>query len=140
MARGAIHGPASTFEGSQLILSIAAKTHAGTGVVRDACDIPCRSGAFLDDKPDVVDAEWYAMLASRPPRARPSGDAELKLVLVGNITGRFFVPRYQRGYRWGEQEVTQLLEGNVSRLRISVVAATNSLASPSRLKVELNRG
>ncbi len=30
--------------------------------------------------------------------------------LVGEIKGNFFIPDYQRGYRWGEKEVTQLLE------------------------------
>ena len=30
--------------------------------------------------------------------------------LVGEIMGLFFIPDYQRGYRWGEKEVTQLLE------------------------------
>ena len=35
--------------------------------------------------------------------------AVLELRLVGDITGRFRVPRYQRGYRWGEPEVTRLL-------------------------------
>lgn len=30
--------------------------------------------------------------------------------LVGNILGKFFVPGYQRGYRWGEDEVNRLLE------------------------------
>lgn len=37
---------------------------------------------------------------------------EIKLEprLVGDITGNFFVPGYQRGYRWGEDEVTRLLE------------------------------
>ncbi|NMM23848.1 MAG: DUF262 domain-containing protein [Phycicoccus sp.] len=30
--------------------------------------------------------------------------------LVGDISGKFFVPRYQRGYRWGEVEVHRLLE------------------------------
>ncbi|RYV51907.1 DUF262 domain-containing protein [Pengzhenrongella frigida] len=29
---------------------------------------------------------------------------------VGKISGKFFVPRYQRGYRWTEIEVTRLLE------------------------------
>lgn len=29
--------------------------------------------------------------------------------LVGDITGTFNVPSYQRGYRWGEEEVTRLL-------------------------------
>lgn len=30
--------------------------------------------------------------------------------LVGSITGKFYIPSYQRGYRWGEEEVTRLLE------------------------------
>ena len=30
--------------------------------------------------------------------------------LVGDIQGRFVVPSYQRGYRWGIEEVTRLLE------------------------------
>ena len=29
---------------------------------------------------------------------------------VGEIKGEFFVPSYQRGYRWGEDEVTRLLD------------------------------
>ncbi len=33
----------------------------------------------------------------------------LELRLVGRIEGHFFVPRYQRGYRWGKVEVRQLL-------------------------------
>lgn len=38
--------------------------------------------------------------------------AEIKLEtkFVGEITGSFFVPSYQRGYRWGEEEVVRLLE------------------------------
>lgn len=35
--------------------------------------------------------------------------AELRPELVGNISGKFFVPSYQRGYRWGRGEVTRLL-------------------------------
>src|SRR4051794_22956689 len=34
----------------------------------------------------------------------------LKTAPVGDIIGDFFVPAYQRGYRWGEQEVRQLLD------------------------------
>ena len=34
----------------------------------------------------------------------------LETKLVGNITGEFFVPSYQRGYRWGKDEVTRLLD------------------------------
>ena len=30
--------------------------------------------------------------------------------LVGSIDGKFYVPSYQRGYRWGEDEVKRLLE------------------------------
>jgi len=34
----------------------------------------------------------------------------LKTLTVGDIAGDFYVPSYQRGYRWGKQEVRQLLE------------------------------
>jgi hypothetical protein len=34
----------------------------------------------------------------------------LRIMSVGDITGDFFVPAYQRGYRWGEHEVRQLLD------------------------------
>jgi len=39
-------------------------------------------------------------------------DNEIKLEtkLVGDITGDFYVPSYQRGYRWGETEVVRLLD------------------------------
>ena len=30
--------------------------------------------------------------------------------LVGDVQGVFYVPSYQRGYRWGKEEVTRLLE------------------------------
>ena len=36
--------------------------------------------------------------------------ASLELRLVGEITGRFFVDKYQRGYRWTSHEVTCLLD------------------------------
>src|SRR3954447_14651646 len=29
---------------------------------------------------------------------------------VGDIEGKFFIPAYQRGYRWGIEEVTRLLD------------------------------
>ena len=40
------------------------------------------------------------------------GTEEIKLEpkLVGSIAGDFFVPSYQRGYRWGRDEVRRLLE------------------------------
>lgn len=34
----------------------------------------------------------------------------LETKLVGEIKGEFYVPSYQRGYRWGEDEVTRLLD------------------------------
>lgn len=30
--------------------------------------------------------------------------------LVGDITGDFIIPEYQRGYRWGKEEITRLLD------------------------------
>lgn len=35
---------------------------------------------------------------------------DLRPVLVGDIVGEFYVPGYQRGYRWGRDEVTRLLD------------------------------
>lgn len=37
-------------------------------------------------------------------------DAILERRAVGDITGSFFVPAYQRGYRWGNEEVGRLLD------------------------------
>ncbi|HPY03526.1 MAG TPA: DUF262 domain-containing protein [Spirochaetota bacterium] len=39
-------------------------------------------------------------------------DMNIKLEprLVGDIKGKFFIPSYQRGYRWGKDEVTRLLD------------------------------
>ena len=37
--------------------------------------------------------------------------------LIGDIKGNFFVPSYQRGYRWGKSEVTRLLEDLCSKTR-----------------------
>lgn len=52
------------------------------------------------------------MQTSPTPPNRTSADigALLDLKLVGDITGRFFVARYQRGYRWTQHEVTRLLD------------------------------
>ncbi|MEV1114952.1 DUF262 domain-containing protein [Actinosynnema sp. NPDC049800] len=41
---------------------------------------------------------------------RETVTTDLRPELVGNITGEFFVPSYQRGYRWGSDEVTRLLD------------------------------
>lgn len=35
---------------------------------------------------------------------------KLETRLVGDIEGKFYVPSYQRGYRWGKNEVIRLLE------------------------------
>ena len=40
----------------------------------------------------------------------PVSEALLEPIFVGDIKGRFFVPAYQRGYRWGEVEVKNLLD------------------------------
>lgn len=40
----------------------------------------------------------------------PEKSVVLETKLVGDITGRFLVPSYQRGYRWEEAEVVRLLE------------------------------
>lgn len=37
-------------------------------------------------------------------------EGKLERRLVGDIEGRFFVPSYQRGYRWGVDEVLRLLD------------------------------
>lgn len=37
-------------------------------------------------------------------------EARLEPRLVGDISGKFFIPAYQRGYRWGEHEVGKLLD------------------------------
>ncbi len=36
--------------------------------------------------------------------------SKLEMKFVNDITGNFFVPSYQRGYRWGKPEVIRLLE------------------------------
>ncbi len=37
-------------------------------------------------------------------------EIKLETRLVGTIEGEFYVPSYQRGYRWGEEEVGRLLD------------------------------
>lgn len=39
-----------------------------------------------------------------------NNEIKLETRLVGDITGDFFVPSYQRGYRWGESEIVRLLD------------------------------
>lgn len=52
-------------------------------------------------------------------------NSEIKLdtKLVGDITGAFFVPSYQRGYRWGE---TEDAIGLFTRLNIGKIPLTNA--------------
>ena len=42
-------------------------------------------------------------------QTRSNGGAVLEQKLVSKIKGRFIVAHYQRGYRWGKDEVEQLL-------------------------------
>ncbi|NLB61618.1 MAG: DUF262 domain-containing protein [Clostridiales bacterium] len=37
-------------------------------------------------------------------------DIKLETKLVGSVRGKFYVPSFQRGYRWGQDEVTRLLD------------------------------
>ena len=39
-----------------------------------------------------------------------STEIKLETKLVGSIEGDFYIPSYQRGYRWGPDEVTRLLD------------------------------
>src|SRR6185436_9981728 len=47
------------------------------------------------------------MVKSMGPDAH---EALLEPRAVGDIAGRFYVPAYQRGYRWGKDEVRKLLD------------------------------
>ena len=38
------------------------------------------------------------------------GHTKLELKAVGDVAGHFVVPAYQRGYRWGEEQVALLLK------------------------------
>lgn len=37
-------------------------------------------------------------------------DIKLETKLVGSVQGKFFIPSFQRGYRWGQDEVIRLLD------------------------------
>lgn len=52
------------------------------------------------------------MLSTTPAPGGPSVEAQaaLRLVAVGDIQENFLVPSYQRGYRWGEEQVRFLLD------------------------------
>lgn len=49
---------------------------------------------------------------------------------VGEISGKFFVPSYQRGYRWGEDEVWRLLDDIYSIQKDENSAAKNYCLQP----------
>ena len=51
-------------------------------------------------------------------------NTELRAISVDSIEGKFFVPSYQRGYRWGTDEVTRLLD-DVYNLRDKNVSTSN---------------
>ena len=48
--------------------------------------------------------QWESLMADS------ADNGLLEILSVGDITGDFFVPAYQRGYRWTKQEVRQLLD------------------------------
>lgn len=48
-------------------------------------------------------------MTARRAAAAGNDGALLDLKLVGDLNGQFYVPRYQRGYRWGTVEVGRLL-------------------------------
>ena len=60
----------------------------------------------LDLKPGI---HAGAPASTAQGRAGSVASALLELKLIGDIAGRFFVARYQRGYRWGRLEVERLL-------------------------------
>lgn len=39
-----------------------------------------------------------------------NADIKLDTKLVGTVAGKFYIPSYQRGYRWGEDQVYRLLD------------------------------
>ena len=65
----------------------------------------------------------------------------LETKLVGDITGKFFIPSYQRGYRWGKDEVERLLDDVYSIGEASgrtKTTACSLLLYEERLKMNLN--
>lgn len=54
----------------------------------------------MSDRPSSV---WHVTVPTQ-------GDAVLEPRLVGDIEGHFFIPAYQRGYRWGAPEVHRMLD------------------------------
>ena len=65
-----------------------------------------------------------------------SAEIKLETKLVGSIEGKFYVPSYQRGYRWGKEEVTRLLEDIYVNGAIPVATAEELTNAGADLCVE----
>ncbi|MBZ9998533.1 MULTISPECIES: DUF262 domain-containing protein [unclassified Mesorhizobium] len=57
----------------------------------------------------VLETKQTSRTAFEESGTHSKNGAILELKLVGDICGRFLVAKYQRGYRWGKQEVGRLL-------------------------------
>lgn len=61
-----------------------------------------------------------------------NSEIKLETKLVGDVKGNFYIPSYQRGYRWGDTEVVRLLddiystEGKINYCLQPVVVRKNS--------------
>ena len=55
--------------------------------------------------------------------------------LVGEISGSFFVPSYQRGYRWGKDEVLRLLNDIYDNGKKAIVYSQSLFEKP---KITMN--
>jgi uncharacterized protein with ParB-like and HNH nuclease domain len=71
-----------------------------------------------------MDAVW-----PMPPRS--AIDGTLKLTPVMKIKGKFTVRGYQRGYRWGKDEVRQLIDDIVDK---AVIEGRNYCLQPVVVK------
>lgn len=73
----------------------------------------CESSAlsFEDSTSDLnVEKTVISQQVEKKKMHSEKNEIKLESKLVGAIRGEFFVPSYQRGYRWGHDEVTRLLE------------------------------
>ena len=57
-----------------------------------------------------MELRYHDIYRKNPGSKQMSNKIILETKLVGDIKGKFFVPSYQRGYRWGKDEVIRLLE------------------------------
>ena len=71
--------------------------------VVDWSSIVMRIISFINHRQTVSDFHGVSTLDA-------NSGVELKLKHISDIDGRFFIPSYQRGYRWGELEVRRLLD------------------------------